>query len=1094
MDIDNMSTSEQHNPTTLFNDDNTDFQEPSREDDGPMDSEFKDPDLTDTDFLVCNGCMKVYHNTDDDDYRQHTQTCKNNPNINKVFQNEDDLRAAILEYQQIHEHYLPFSVNWHLQGPTHTRFDTDDEDENNNTNDDKNNNDESSTSSSSSDSDTSSDSSDDDSDSTSTEGENTPKGNNNEEKQQQSNATTDTNTHKYYLSSDEPPHVIKVTPEQITRHLWIHNQYFSNHGSEVCQLPKNMKQVQASECEHVLKIHMDDLRDNKEYSAPLDDHHFTREDLELMEIIKWETRQEHNQREYNRDIQRDIRHSIPSGQWNEQMITEERLDNELTVIQNNLQREGKSPYHQAPLHTSTSYPDYAFKKPSTFSIGQTAAAYQSGAMHQVKILSVTTNHNDTQHTFMLGDRRITTSMPLYKIEHSYKEQSQVDPFSETTPDYQDNDGWNDYDEFITNGMFDTPPERETPILYIEHIGQLKNLQPARYAKTQHDGRHIIRLMTNELVYNYSHDVYPRVQRFENRAESPFDARIIDLRMSRYKNETKINIPKIGGEYVHDDWNTDDRMQLVRITGTSGNGITFTRPGIIASHTSVGDFYEPIEKEFNQYDYNPNNYDTYAEQIKPGDRVMVKDKTMNLYVCSGLYNDGVFIGTQKQPAAWQTPPTLYTPKRRLYSEQKLSSRNLLGKTYIEDDLHGDLIRDPDIYSLTAGDTIKPGRAAMILEPQQNIMVPIIVTNNCRNGHTFTDEFDEEHYTSGNIHYPLTMKMNSTANMRGEYTIPRATIVHRKVGERVAYDDGSPFLLPAEVTATNHPQYDIMIDGETESITAHESSIHTPIQVSLSTVLQQKNRYILIEIAGNLLSTTTQNETNALTNGIITAAFPAATPPNNSNKDIFSTVKKQMEHDITTFTEDIDKIHTGVLNTTPTKSDTSSFSEPIVENPMNPSPQPKTTTPLTPQSWEQLPDSPIIIQPKRSAASITRGKPTHKRSVWDTPESTSSSSSSSSSTTSDENNHTMSPTTAKRVRDKIRNNTKNTLFSDSSESDGLSTPRKRLFAKAHTKPPVYPTPSKTTTKKQPVTASPSKYTLTKITDIIRNRNKCHKQGST
>jgi hypothetical protein len=215
--------------------------------------------------------------------------------------------------------------------------------------------------------------------------------------------------------------------------------------------------------------------------------------------------------------------------------------------------------------------------------------------------------------------------------------------------------------------------------------------------------------------------------------------------------------------------------------------------------------------------------------------MAKDKTMKLFVCSGLYNDGVFIGTQKEPAAWQTPPTLYTPKHRLYSEREMSSRSLQGKTYIEDDLHGDLIRDPDIYSLTAGDAIKPGRAAMILEPQQHIMVPITVTNKCRIGHTFTDEFNEEHYTSGNIHYPLTMKMDSTVNMRGEYTIPRATSVHRNIGERVAYDDGSPFLLPAEVTAMNHPQYDIRIDGETETITAHESSIHTPIRVPLSTLL-------------------------------------------------------------------------------------------------------------------------------------------------------------------------------------------------------------------------------------------------------------------
>jgi hypothetical protein len=146
--------------------------------------------------------------------------------------------------------------------------------------------------------------------------------------------------------------------------------------------------------------------------------------------------------------------------------------------------------------------------------------------------------------------------------------------------------------------------------------------------------------------------------------------------------------------------------------------------------------------------------------------------MILSVYGGAYSDGHFVGSPKEQITWTTRD-LYKPLPRYYSETDLNNNDLRGITRLFDDENDEVTRDHDIYEMAGADTIKPGRAAMIYEPIQNIMIPIVITHNCINGCTFLDEFNEKHYTTNSVYHPLTRSMNMIVHHRSAYTISKPT---------------------------------------------------------------------------------------------------------------------------------------------------------------------------------------------------------------------------------------------------------------------------------------------------------------------------------
>jgi hypothetical protein len=137
-----------------------------------------------------------------------------------------------------------------------------------------------------------------------------------------------------------------------------------------------------------------------------------------------------------------------------------------------------------------------------------------------------------------------------------------------------------------------------------------------------------------------------------------------------REELAVTIPVVGQQYVHDDWNKGSRKQLVTIIAVSPREITFKRPGPIEQHTSTGPFHEPILKQFHQYDTRAAAYNTPHDEFQPGELIMsASHRHMQLYVTSGKYNGGWFVGSQKHVDAWQTGP-IYAPIQRLYSNDIL----------------------------------------------------------------------------------------------------------------------------------------------------------------------------------------------------------------------------------------------------------------------------------------------------------------------------------------------------------------------------------------------------------------------------------------
>jgi hypothetical protein len=475
--------------------------------------------------------------------------------------------------------------------------------------------------------------------------------------------------------------------------------------------------VAVTACANVIKVHDESLETDYPNNYPIDDYHYTIDDVAEFHEAELQEEQKLSAKEsYEREVRREIRHSISRDRWDERMSTEERLDNEIDEIDNKCIEDGTPVPLTHYQNISLSYSHYAFKDGKTFKAGEHAMFPYSGTMHSVTIHSSTDNH----HTFELGNRFITTSKPLYNAEYTYHPQIPRDPYETTTPDYQDLH-WNNYDEFVNQGMLNDKPERDTPILIAEQSGQLTNLLSARYVHQNNDGTHNIRTKTNKIVYNYNGGIYPHVQRFENRADTPFDDELIDLHSSRYKDARPVAMPVVGCKYVHDDWNTDDRKQIVTITAITPTEVTFTRPGPIETHSSTGEFHEPIMKYFHQYDYNPSSYTTPTTDITPGEHVLHESNgAMILSVYGGRYGDGHYLGSPKEQTIW-TNGDVFKPLPRYYSENDIDSTDLRGVTRLLDDEHGEIIRDKDIYEMAGADTIKPGRAAMIYEPIQNIMI-------------------------------------------------------------------------------------------------------------------------------------------------------------------------------------------------------------------------------------------------------------------------------------------------------------------------------------------------------------------------------------
>jgi hypothetical protein len=814
-----------------------------------------------------------------------------------------------------------------------------------------------------------------------------------------------------------------------------------------------------------------------------------------MEDMEEDARKQSARKEYEREVQRDIRHSIPESEWCNEMHSQERHDNEINDIARARSEQGKAPLPDYPLHISTSYHHYAFSDPSTFKVGQQAMFYSSGIMHHITVQSSTPKDGDSEHTFTLAGRTITTTLPLYKIETTHHSTPPIDPFKPTAPDYQDQHGWNDYEDFINNGMLTTPPERRSPIMYIHHTGEHINLLPARFIKQRDNHTCAIRTMENKLIFDYAMDIYPHVQRFENRADTPYDNTLIDLSAHRYKGDAKVLIPRVGEQYVHDDWYTTDRMQIVTVTSVSPNGITFTRPGPISTHTSTGPFYKPQPKFFHQFDLNPTTYDTPILHPNIADIVLVKQPhTMAVAINCGEYNNGFYVGTRKEPTGWITPP-LYAPLQRQYSTHDIGTTELRGLKYYDDDEHGLIIRDHEIYSKYAGDDLKPGQAAMILDPQQNIMIPILITNKCETGYTFLDEFNEEHFSTDDVYYPITVNMHAIVNHRSEYNTNDINTTPRNIGEYISYDAGSQFLLQATITNARHPEYDITTDGTNEHLTVNAQQLFTPIRIKMSELIRNKSKYQNLAIIGTYITTSDEDGSKNIAPRSLENTIRPTTPKKSDNdKDPFSTEKKKMTRDIDNFTNDIEAIHNRNNLSTPS-SDSSDTTDYILPNPFDPSPPRTTKLANTPESWEHLSGSPLAIKPRRSAASLSKAPYIPKRTIWDTPASTASTTSSSS---SDGNNYHTSPTTIKRARDRIRGTTSATAtFSSSDSSSAIAhpSPRKRLFQSKLTLPPrSTTTPSLPTNQRKPVSASPIRAKINKISDRLRSSKKCYKLGST
>jgi hypothetical protein len=1071
-----------------------------------LSEEHKPPDLHDARFITCPSCNLIFHHTDQWICDSHVSQCiEIPPNRNKEFASNEEATAAILNYQLINQQYIPHSVWWYMlpshpqqshEEPNEPESESENEDEDDAKDDNRENlpkdddggstpSNSSSSSSSSSDSSSESGSSDE------------------EEEQDKLDDTTIADTKTTQLTPLEQTKSYHIqtpvnfdnlvlyerAPPNTYAHMHIHNQYFDKEPVE-CNMPLVLtQQVQVDECEQVIKVlHQQALETNYPNEHPYDKFHYTIKDLAEFEMAELhEDRKRSNEADYNRQVKRGIRHSIPEDKWSEAMRTEERLDNEIEEIDNQHINDGQPIPPDHPTYISNDYIHYAFDQGNTFQPGQTACLYQSGTMHTVKIISST----ETTHTFELGNRIITTTSKLHKPQYTHHKPTLIEPFEPTEPDYQDEHGWNQYEDFIKNGMCDDKPERDSPILYAEQSGQLTNLIPGRYVSQHDDGSHTIRTMANRLIANYTQGIYPHVQRFENRADSPYDSEIVDLRSSRYKDELAVTIPVVGQQYVHDDWNKESRKQLITIIAVSPREITFKRPGPLEQHTSTGPFHEPILKQFHQYDTRAAAYNTPHDEFQPGELIMsASHRHMQLYVTSGKYNGGWFVGSQKYVDAWQTGP-IYAPIQRLYSDDILHSNDLDGITRIYKDERGVVVRDPDIYQLVGPDEIKDGCAAMIFEPQQNIMIPITITHRCIGGVTFTDEFNEEHFTSGDVFHPLTEEMRLTVSHRSRYRIPRNTPTTRQVNDVIMYDNNEQFLPQGTITHANHPTYDIFLTNTHERIPVNESEIHTPVKTTMREVLANKEEHMQIELIGTYINcSATQGHTKALRNLLI--AIDPKTPDQFDGHDPFSSIKKRMIKDIDDFTTSIERLNSrnktitseNATTATDNSSVSSSSTDPIPDNPINPSPKKaKIEHNPTPSSWEQRSATPPHPSQRRKVSSLVKGIPKHKPSIWDSP---------TPSHTSDESSdYITSPTTTTRLRNRIAH--RSPLFSsDSSTSSRLyNSPRKTLFPKTtHTKPPTHPTttPTTTLTRKQPITESPIKQTFTKITNIIKTNRKC------
>jgi hypothetical protein len=196
--------------------------------------------------------------------------------------------------------------------------------------------------------------------------------------------------------------------------------------------------------------------------------------------------------------------------------------------------------------------------------------------------------------------------------------------------------------------------------------------------------------------------------------------------------------------------------------------------------------------------------------------------------------------------------------------------------------------------------------------------------------------------------------------------------------IMYDNNEQFLPQGTITHANHPTYDISLTNTNERIPVNESEIHTPVKTTMREVLANKEEHMQIELIGTYINcSATQGHTKALRNLLL--AIDPKTPDQFDGHDPFSSIKKRMIKDIDDFTTSIERLNSRnktitseeATAATDNSSVSSSSTDPIPDNPINPSPKKaKLEHNPTPSSWEQRSATPPQPSQRRKVSSLVK----------------------------------------------------------------------------------------------------------------------------